>query len=194
MLSITVFTIIIISLYFAVREVASLLKKKVDVTNVKEVTRLIAHRIARPKFSDIHSLPESEREKMVDRLLKRKNLTLSEQNFVNEYLVETGKEKWRYIKGYEGFYRINTYGIVESCRYNRLMDPSVKKEGGYIITLSVGTARKTCSVHKLVAETFIPNPDGACLVIPKDGNYSNCDVRNLMWSKTRKPSTMSLAA
>ena len=33
----------------------------------------------------------------------------------------------------------------------------------------------------MVAQTFIPNPSGAVTVIPKDGDYRHCDVRNLMW-------------
>ena len=108
--------------------------------------------------------------------------------------METGKEKWRYIKGYEGYYRINTYGVIESCRYDRLIEPSVRKCGAYTVGLSVGSVVKGYCVHKLVAETFIPNPSGAHTVKPQDGNYSNCDVRNLMWYKTGVPAKAALAA
>ena len=190
MLLVIILSVIFISLYFTVRDIDSLLKKKIVVANVKVGT----HRIAHPKFSVLPSLPENDREKVVDRLLKRKYLSFPERKFIYDYLMETGKEKWRYIKGYEGFYRINTYGVVESCRYGRIRIPSVRKDGGYVITLSVVSVQKNYSVHKLVAETFIPNPEGAHLVRPKDGNYSNCDVRNLMWSKKRNPSSISLAA
>ena len=47
--------------------------------------------------------------------------------------------------------------------------------------LSVNGEAKGFSVHKLVAETFIPNPSAAVTVVPIDGEYRHCDVRNLMW-------------
>lgn len=154
------------------------IKKGSSSVEEKEVARRQAH----PKFTVIPSSPEDEREKVVDRLLKRKNLSLAEQKYIYDFLVDTGKEKWRYIKGYEGFYRINTYGMVESCRYNkRYLDPVKNPNGSYHVCFSVGREIKGHCIHKLVAETFIPNPSVAVSVRPKDGNYSNCDVRNLEW-------------
>ena len=121
----------------------------------------VAHRQAHPKFTVIPSSPEDERERIVDRLLKRKNLTLAEQQYIYDFLVDTGKEKWRYNKRY--------------------LDPVKNSKGAYHVCFSVGRETKGHCIHKLVAETFIPNPSVAVSVRPKDGNYSNCDVRNLEW-------------
>lgn len=158
------------------------------------IKKEVVHRLAHPKFSVVPSCPDDEREKEVDRLLKKRNLSLAEQQYIYDYLIETGKEKWRYIKGYEGFYRINTYGVIESCRYGRLITPSLRKNGAFSVGLCVGTIHKGYSVHQLVAETFIPNPNHSLTVKPKDGNYSNCDVRNLMWRKGVTPSKVAAAA
>ncbi len=140
----------------------------------------------------------SESEKMVDYLLKRKRLTLDERQFIYDFLMDTGREKWRYIEGYWGYYRVSTEGFVYSCRRKNLLTPSERTvnplEGkkAYQVMLSVNGEAKGASVHKLVAQTFIPNPSGAVTVIPKDGDYRHCDVRNLMWKS--RAATSKIAA
>ena len=145
-----------------------------------EEEKVVKRRISLPKYTSVPSNPEDEREKMVDYLLKRKNLTLDERQYIYDFLMETGKEKWRYIEGYWGYYRISSTGLVESCRRHNYMDPSLNN-GRYQVILSINRATKGVSIHKVVAQTFIPNPDGVISVVPKDGDYRHCDVRNLMW-------------
>ena len=70
--------------------------------------------------------------------------------------------------------------MVESCRRKNYLDPSLNN-GRYQVLLSIAGEKKGVSIHKVVAQTFIPNPDGAISVVPKDGDYRHCDVRNLMW-------------
>ena len=193
--SIIIGVIAIISIISAFCAVMNLLKvEKVITKEETPAKETVPHRPTNPKSSLIPSHADDDREKKVDRLLKKRNLSLSERQFIYDFLMETGKEKWRDIKGYEGYYRINTYGVIESCRYGRLIEPSMSKGGAYAVGLSVGSVVKNYRVHKLVAETFIPNPSYAYSVRPLDGNYSNCDVRNLMWYKTGAPAKDALAA
>jgi len=40
--------------------------------------------------------------------------------------------------------------------------------------------------HRLVAEMFIPNPEGMTMVTFMDNDLTNTSVKNLMWTNTRK--------
>ena len=177
----------ILTLVAAIATILAHQGKKGSPEKVKETKR----RIYPPKYTPILSNPENEKEQMVDHLLKRKSLTLDERQFIYDFLMETGKEKWRYIEGYWGYYRISSTGMVESCRRHTYLDPSEKKNG-YQVILSVNREVKGFSIHKLVAETFIPNPSDAVTVVPKDGDYRHCDVRNLMWKPKVIPSKVAV--
>ena len=73
------------------------------------------------------------------------------------------REIWRDKKDYEGLYQVSNLGRVKSLNYNhtgkeRLMKPSRDKDGYFVLTLSNGTSLQF-KVHRLVAETFLPNPE-----------------------------------
>lgn len=91
------------------------------------------------------------------------------------------KEIWKPIKDYEGFYEVSNLGRVRSVRRNIVMS-GVKRKDGYVSYNFVrdGITRGKL-VHRLVAETFIPNHQNKPEVNHIDGNKQNNNVKNLQW-------------
>lgn len=103
------------------------------------------------------------------------------------------REIWKDIKGYEGLYQVSNLGRIKSlygwnagskkyCSRTLMMKPKVSCVGYYNITLHKNKKQKTYNVHRLVAETFIINPDKKETVNHKDGNKLNNCVENLEWA------------
>ena len=95
----------------------------------------------------------------------------------------TMEEIWCPIKGYEGLYEVSDQGRVKSLKYDkeRILKPG-RDSGGYLrVNLYKNREKKKCLVHRLVAKTFIPNPDNLPQVNHKDENPSNNSVQNLEW-------------
>ena len=95
-------------------------------------------------------------------------------------------EEWKDIKDYEGLYQVSNYGRVKSLNHNHTSKEkilSLKPNGrGYIrVTLCKNNIKKPYSVHRLVAITFIPNPNNYPLVNHKDEDKTNNHVDNLEW-------------
>ena len=63
---------------------------------------------------------------------------------------------------------------------NNILKPKIKK-GYYQIGLRKDNKRKWFSVHRLVAETFIDNPNNCKYVNHKDENKLNNNINNLEW-------------
>lgn len=90
------------------------------------------------------------------------------------------KEIWKDIPNYEGLYQASTFGRIRNSRTYKVL-----RLGNYIgyyrVDLCKDGKRSTKKVHRLVAETFIPNPDNLPCVNHKDCNPSNNAVSNLEW-------------
>ena len=62
------------------------------------------------------------------------------------------------------------------------MKSYINKHNGYVyIFLMKDNKRKNFRLHKLVAQTFIPNPNNLSQINHKDGNKQNNCVDNLEW-------------
>ncbi len=100
------------------------------------------------------------------------------------------KEIWKDIKGYEGLYQISNLGRIKSLpKINgyKFQKELIRKNelgtNGYlIIVLNKNSKHHSYSIHRLVAQAFIPNPKDKPQVNHKDGNKLNNNVENLEWT------------
>lgn len=84
------------------------------------------------------------------------------------------------IKGFED-YLINVFGDIYSMKSNIWLKQCNDKYSYLYINLCKKGKYKKFKVHRLVAETFIPNPDNKPQVNHKDGNKQNNHIDNLEW-------------
>ena len=100
-------------------------------------------------------------------------------------------EIWKDINGFEQYYQISNLGNVKSKdRYTKhnygglklqkgkLRNPT--KSGKYL-KVDLYPGNKQITLHRLVAEHFIDNPNNYNLVMHMDNNPHNNQASNLKW-------------
>lgn len=98
-------------------------------------------------------------------------------------------EEWKIIPGFHGIYRVSNLGNVQSRRSKngkrisdkwRYLKPG--NSGRYqFVGLYNESGRHQPTVHRLVAENFVPNPENKPQVNHIDGNRKNNSATNLEW-------------
>lgn len=102
------------------------------------------------------------------------------------------QEIWKDIEGFEGVYQVSSWGRVKSCeRYvkrsdgrtrvvkEKILTPHRNRCGYLKIDLSKEKNHKSYSVHRLVAQAFIPNPENLPCVNHKNEVKDDNRVENL---------------
>ncbi len=90
--------------------------------------------------------------------------------------------KMKDIPGWEGLYKATTNGRIYSCRRGIYLKPQITSLGYYRVQLVRNPKSKKCEfVHRLIALTFIQNPDNKPQVNHKDLNKLNNYPENLEW-------------
>lgn len=77
-------------------------------------------------------------------------------------------------------YQVSWRGVVLGKRGKPLV-PGDNGRGYPIVALVIGGKRTSKALHRLVAEAWLPNPEGLSDVNHKDCDKWNPDVRNLEW-------------
>lgn len=107
------------------------------------------------------------------------------------------KEIWKDIEGFEGMYQVSNLGHVRSLKFGRemILKPRNHVRGYLNVNLCKDGQSREITVHKLVAEAFLPRPvypkeldafdgteyDYELEVNHKDENKKNNSVENLEW-------------
>lgn len=102
-------------------------------------------------------------------------------------------EVWKPIANYEDSYQVSNFGRVKRLgrvehlnhcdRYysDLILKPSVHPAGYLQVELKVGQKSRYAGIHRLVAETFLPNPLNLPQINHIDGDKHNNTVDNLEW-------------
>lgn len=94
-------------------------------------------------------------------------------------------EIWKDVADYEGLYIVSNYGNVASVKSDikipRLLKRTINPNGYYIVSLRKDGKARTFLVHRLVAASFIENPENKPFVNHIDGNKKNPRADNLEW-------------
>lgn len=108
-------------------------------------------------------------------------------------------EEWIDAKGFEGFYEVSNLGLIrrKKCETiykdgrvahfsQTILKPAVNKKGYLMVYLSVGSKKYTKSVHRIVAESWIVNPENKSTVNHIDCNKLNNCISNLEWATNKE--------
>lgn len=80
-------------------------------------------------------------------------------------------------------YSINEKGEVRNDKTNRIKRPFENKSNGYMtVDLYKNNKSEKVTIHRLLAEAFIPNPEKKKTVDHIDGNRKNNVLENLRWA------------
>lgn len=93
---------------------------------------------------------------------------------------------WKDIKDYEDIYEICSNGCIRRKRRGdtNLLKP-VKGKHYMYVSLCKNNHKSTKAVHRLMAETFLENPNNLRYVNHKDENKLNNSLDNLEWCNAK---------
>jgi len=106
----------------------------------------------------------------------------------------TESETWKDIAGFEGFYKVSDKGRIYSVERKdsrgnrcggRILKPKYSRGGYLMVHLYKNGKMKAKSVHRLVAESFLPNSNGLPQVNHRDEVKDNNNVENLEWCDSK---------
>jgi len=95
-------------------------------------------------------------------------------------------ERSKDVKGFEGLYAVTTLGRVWSYRRGIWLKPGIKGNGYLFVAPCVHGKEDAKKIHRLVAETFVPNPENKPQVNHINGIKTDCRACNLEWVTPRE--------
>jgi len=102
------------------------------------------------------------------------------------------EEIWKDIPGYEGMYQASTFGNIRECATQRILPQYSHETKGGKYYLRCGFSHVCHIVHRLIAVTFIANPENKRYVDHIDFNEQNNHVENLRWVTAKENTAHSV--
>lgn len=96
------------------------------------------------------------------------------------------KEVWKDIEGYEGLYQVSNFGRVKSSYTNRFLKGRKSPQGYLLVNLCKNNIASGKTIHRLVAQAFIPNSENKPQVNHIDEDKTNNMVSNLEWMTSKE--------
>lgn len=87
----------------------------------------------------------------------------------------------KHIPGHPG-YTARSDGLIFGKRRGYALHQSIDKFGRPTVSILTNGVYRKYLVSQLIAETFLPNPNGCEFVLHIDGNVLNNNVGNLKWT------------
>lgn len=88
--------------------------------------------------------------------------------------------EWRTVIEYSN-YEVNQFGEIRHKQRKKVLKPRSNKGGYLYVNFKINGKNKNFAVHRIVANAFIPNPNGYAEVNHKDYDKTNNCVENLEW-------------
>ena len=92
----------------------------------------------------------------------------------------SSKTEWREVKEYSN-YEVNQLGEIRHKKRQKILKPRDNNGGYQYVNFKINGKNTNFAVHRIVANAFIPNPNGYTEVNHKDYNKKNNCVDNLEW-------------
>ena len=86
--------------------------------------------------------------------------------------------EWRTVKEYSN-YEVNQFGQIRHKKRKQILKPRSNKSGYQYVNFKIDGKNINFAVHRIVANAFIPNPNGYTEVNHKDYDRMNNCVDNL---------------
>lgn len=123
----------------------------------------------------------------------------------NNEILALPYECWGWFPGYEGIAQVSTSGDVKTVdrwvtdskgrkRFfkGRILKPRRDKDGYLRVTLHRDGKQRTFRVHRMVAETWLDNPDGKPQINHLDEDKTNAAVENLSYCSAKENLTWGI--